>query len=122
MKDIINIVKHLGKSVLLVKGVSKTIDNEAKERSGGFLSKLLSTLCARLLGNMFVGKRVIRTGEGVIRLGTGTVGARQEFQCCLIQSKLKSCYETKISQQLFIKCMQMIRCVDNLALHLLILW
>ena len=31
MKDIIKIVKHLDKSVLLVKGVSKTIGNEAKE-------------------------------------------------------------------------------------------
>ena len=47
MKDSIKIVKHLDKSVLLVKGVSKTIDNEAKERNGGFLSLLLSALGAR---------------------------------------------------------------------------
>ena len=79
MKDSTKIVKHLDKSVLLVKGVSKTIDNEAKERNGGFLSLLLSALGARLLGNMFIGKRVIRTGEGVIRLGKGTVRVIHDF-------------------------------------------
>ena len=79
MKDIIKIVKHLDKSVLLVKGVSKTIGNEAKEQNGGFLSLLLSALGARLSGNMFIGKRVIRTGEGVIRLDKGTVRVIHDF-------------------------------------------
>ena len=79
MKDIIKIVKHLDKSVLLVKGVSKTIGNEAKEQNGGFLSLLLSALRARLLGNMFIGKRVIRTGEGVIQLDKGTVRVIHDF-------------------------------------------
>ena len=44
MKDIIEIVKVLEDSGLLSKGVSKTIQNEAKERKGGFLSMLLGTL------------------------------------------------------------------------------
>ena len=37
MKDIIEIVKSLEDSDLLLKGVSKTIQNEAKEQKGGFL-------------------------------------------------------------------------------------
>ena len=44
MKDIIEIVKVLEDSGLLSKGVSKAIQNEAKERKGGFLSMLLGTL------------------------------------------------------------------------------
>ena len=44
MKDIIEIVKVLEDSGLLSKGVGKTIQNEAKERKGGFLSMLLGTL------------------------------------------------------------------------------
>ena len=38
MKDIIEIVKSLEDSGLLLKGVSETIQNEAKKRKGGFLS------------------------------------------------------------------------------------
>ena len=46
MEDIIKIVKSLDDSVLLLKGVSKTIHNKAKEEKGGFLSMLLGTLGA----------------------------------------------------------------------------
>ena len=35
--DIMKIVKSLDKSGLLIKGVSETIKNEAKEQKGGFL-------------------------------------------------------------------------------------
>ena len=42
------IVKSLDESSLLIKGVSKTIINEAKEPKGGFVSKLLGTLGASL--------------------------------------------------------------------------
>ena len=38
MKDNIRIVKYLEDSGLLLKGVSETIQNEAKEQRGGFLS------------------------------------------------------------------------------------
>ena len=55
MNDIIKIVKSLEESGLLIKGVSKTIKNEAKEQKGGFLSMLLSTLGAGLLGNILSG-------------------------------------------------------------------
>ena len=40
MKDIMKITKFLEESGLLIKGVSETIKNEAKERRGGFLSML----------------------------------------------------------------------------------
>ena len=48
MKKIIEIVKSLEHSSLLPEGVSETIQNEAKEQRGGFLSMLLGTLGASL--------------------------------------------------------------------------
>ena len=71
MKDIIKIVKSLEHSGLLLKGVSETIQNEAKEQKGGFLSMLLGTLGASLLGNILAVKGINRAGEGVIRAGYG---------------------------------------------------
>ena len=71
MEDIIKIVKSLEDSGLLLKGVSETIQNEAKEQKGGFLSMLLGTLGASLLGNILAGKGINRAGEGVIRAGYG---------------------------------------------------
>ena len=56
MEDIIKIVKSLEDSGLLLGGVSETIQNEAKEQIGGFLSMLLGTLGASLLGNTLAGK------------------------------------------------------------------
>ena len=44
MEDIIKIVKSLEESGLLIKRISETIKNEAKEQKGGFLSMLLGTL------------------------------------------------------------------------------
>ena len=49
MNDIIKIVKSLKDSGLLVKSVSETIKNEAKEQKGGFLRMLLGTLGGSLL-------------------------------------------------------------------------
>ena len=71
MKDIIKIVKSLEDSCLLLKGVSETIQNEAKKQKRGFLSMLLGTLSASLLGNILAGRRITRAGEGVIRAGYG---------------------------------------------------
>ena len=51
--------KFLKKSGLLVKGVSKTIENEAFENKCGLLSMLLVTLAASLLGSMLTVKGVI---------------------------------------------------------------
>ena len=73
MNDILKIVKSLEDSGLLLKGVSETIQHEAKEQRGGFLSMLLGTLCASLLGDILSkgssGKGVIRAGEGTITAG-----------------------------------------------------
>ena len=43
MNDIMKIVKSLEDSGLLIKDVSETIKNDAKEQKGGFLSMLLGT-------------------------------------------------------------------------------
>ena len=56
MEDILKIVKSLEDSGILLEGVSETIEHEAKERKRGFLSMLLGTLCASLLGNILSGK------------------------------------------------------------------
>ena len=72
MNDILKIVKSLENSGLLLKGVSETIQHEAKEQSGGFLSMLLGTLGASLLGDILSGKGVIRAGEGTVRAGYGS--------------------------------------------------
>ena len=61
--------RSLEESGLLIKCVSKTTKNEAKEQKGEFLSKLLDTLEASLLGNLLTGKRTIKAGEDKIRPG-----------------------------------------------------
>ena len=74
--DILKIIKSLEDSGVLLKGVSDTIQHEAKEQRGGFLSTLLGTLGASLLGDILSkglsGKGVIRAGEGTIRAGYGS--------------------------------------------------
>ena len=54
----IKIVRSLEDSGLLLKVVSKTIQNEAKEQKGGFLSMLLGKLGANLLGNILASKGI----------------------------------------------------------------
>ena len=66
MKDIIEIVNSLEDSGLLLKGASETIQNESEEQKAGFLSMLLGTLGANLLGTIFAVKGVNRAGEVVI--------------------------------------------------------
>ena len=70
-KDIIKIVKFHEDSSLLPEGNGETIQNEAKERRGGFISMLLGTLGASLLGNILAGKGKHRTGEGNVRTSYG---------------------------------------------------
>ena len=76
MDNILKIVKSLEDSGVLLKGVSETIQNEAKEQRGGFLSMLLGTLGVCLLGDLLTknlsGKGTIRAGEGAIRAGYGS--------------------------------------------------
>ena len=73
MQDIIKIIKELENSDILLKGVSKTIENETKEQRGGFLSMLLGTLGASLLVNLLTdGKGIMRAGDGIVRAGEGS--------------------------------------------------
>ena len=71
------IVQTLEDSNILFKGVTKTIKNEAKEQKGGFLSILMGTLGASLLGNLLAGKGIVRAssgnkkGKGIVRAGCG---------------------------------------------------
>ena len=55
MNYVMKIIKSLEESGLLIKVVSKTIGNEAKEQKGGFLGKLLGTSGASFLGNLLTG-------------------------------------------------------------------
>ena len=52
-----------------LRALDKVKKSEIKEQSGGFLSMLLGTLGASLLGSLLSGKGLIRAGEGVFRAG-----------------------------------------------------
>ena len=77
MNDVIKIVQALEDSNILLKGVTETVKNETKEQKVGFLSMLLGTLGASLLGNLLTGKGFARAGsgnnkeKGVVRAGYG---------------------------------------------------
>ena len=79
MEDIIKIVKSLEDSSLLLKGVSETIQNEAKEKKGGFLSVLLGTLSASLLGNILADAGMNGAEEGFLRAGYGSSIKNKDF-------------------------------------------
>ena len=71
------IVEALEDSNILLKGVTKTIENETKEQKGRFLSMWLGTLGASLLGNLLTGKGIVKAGsennkgKGIVRAGSG---------------------------------------------------
>ena len=77
MNDIIKIIQALEDSNILLKGITKTINNETKEQKEGFLSMLLGTLGVSLLGNMLAGKWTVRAGSGnkkgkwIVKVGYG---------------------------------------------------
>ena len=83
MDDIRKIVQALENSGILLKGVTKTVKNETKEQKGGFLSMLLGTLGASLLGDLLTkqlsGKGTVRAGEGTLRAGEG-INKKHQFQ------------------------------------------
>ena len=71
MDDIIEVVRSLKDAGLLIKCVSQTIINEAKEQKVGFLIMLLRSLGACLLGNLLTGKGAKKLeipGRGVVKL------------------------------------------------------
>ena len=77
MNNIKKFVQALEDSSILLKGVTKTVKNKAREQKGGFLSMLLGTLGASLLGKLLAGKGIVRAdsgnkkGKGIVRAGTG---------------------------------------------------
>ena len=62
MNNIMKIIEALENSGILLKGVSKTIENETKEAS--------------LLGNLLSGKGIVRVGHRIVRGGKGSVTSR----------------------------------------------
>ena len=84
MNDIMKIVKSFKESGLLIRRVSRTIKNDAKEQKGGFFGILLGTLGAKLLGSLLTGKGVMRADECTIRAAAGTMRTGSDFLCCLI--------------------------------------
>ena len=70
------IIEALGKSGTLLKGVSRTIENETKEQRGEFLSMLLGTLGASLLGNLLTGKGIMKAGDGIVRAGEESIASK----------------------------------------------
>ena len=78
IENIMKIVKSFEELSLLIKSISKTIENETKKQKGGFLSMLLGTLAANFFGKMLLGKAKI-FGQGVLRSDAGTIFSRSEF-------------------------------------------
>ena len=72
MQDLLKIVKSLEDSGLLLDGNTEAVKNKVKEQKCGFLSMLLGTIGASLLGNMLSDRGVIRAGEGTVRAGYGS--------------------------------------------------
>ena len=64
LNDIMKIAQSLENFNILLKGVTKIIENGTKEQKGGFLSMLLGTLGVSLLGNLLTGKGIVRAGSG----------------------------------------------------------
>ena len=78
-KDIIKIIKSLQDSGLLLEEVTETVQNEVTEQKGGFLSMLLGTWNASLLGNILSGRGINRAGEGIVRAGYGNKNNKMNF-------------------------------------------
>ena len=71
LDDLIKIITALEEYDILLKGTTQTIENETKKQEGEFLSVLLGTLGASLLGNLLTGKGLYRNGNGMYRSGNG---------------------------------------------------
>ena len=72
MNNIMKTVQAMEDSNILLKVFTKIIKSETKEQGGGFLSMLLGTLGASLLGNLLSGKGTVRAREGIVRAGYGS--------------------------------------------------
>ena len=76
IQNLFKIVKSLEDSGILLNAITETVKNEVKDPKGDFLSMLLGTLGASLLGDLLTknlsGRGAIRAGEGTIRAGYGS--------------------------------------------------
>ena len=98
LKNVMKIIKALEHSSILLKEVSKAIKNETKEQKGGFLSMLLGTLGASLLGNLLTGgKGIVRAGEGIVRTGEVNVVSRAKGEVKGAEVKKKSKFTVTFS-------------------------
>ena len=97
MNDIMKIIEALENSGILLKGVTKTIENETKEQRGGFLGMILGTLGASLLGNLLTGGKgimragngIVHAGDGIVRGGEGSVASRAKGEESKNKTKFK---------------------------------
>ena len=69
LEDIIKIVKLHEESGWILKRISETVKNEANKQKVRFLSMLLGTIAASILGSELAWKGIIRADEGVLRAG-----------------------------------------------------
>ena len=75
LNDLMKIIKVLENHGVLLKGITKTVQNDVKSQRGDFLSVLLGTLGASLLGDVLskglLGSGMYRAGEGkgIVRAG-----------------------------------------------------
>ena len=108
IEDLIKIVKSLEDSGLLLNGVTESVQNDVKEQRGGFLSMLLGTLGASLLGNLLTGQGAIATsqervvnkiGKGIHRAGEGVVRAGE---CCSSSSASQNIMKMNLDLMAFI--------------------
>ena len=84
INDIIKIVQALENSNILPKEVTETVENELKEQKGRFLSMLLRTLGASVLGNLLTRKGIYRAGinragKAIVRAGYVNHSSKMDF-------------------------------------------
>ena len=86
MNDIMKIVLALEDSDILLKRITKTIQNKVKHQKSEFLEISLGTLGASLLENRLAGKGIVITrynnkGHGILRARDGSKGSsiRMDF-------------------------------------------
>ena len=77
MENLIKIVKSL-EFWFIIKRSYWNSSNETKEQKGGFLSILLGTLGASLLGNISAGKGINKKDKGIIRAGEGATKLKKQ--------------------------------------------
>ena len=79
-----------------------------KKQKGGFLSILLATLGATLLGNISAGKGINRAWKGIVRAGYGNKRQNYEKQMdfhCRLNLQLTLKYKNIIKMKLDLRCL-----------------